>query len=259
MTLLFIAALAVTPLNWLEEAAAAEKIQAAQRTPYVYRERQSNWMLDGKAQKKKEAPSFTRVYEHIFLEGAPYRQLIERNGKPISGADLVKRDAARQKEAASRRQDRKLRKPFLHGTRNVRLGKLDELAPAYDWKLAGEETIAGSPCTVLEAEPNGVADTARHKELQSYRQRLWIHRDLKILVQRRIEVVGPDSEILPGSVLTFRWSLLPDGGGTWFETEHEINFASKIFGVKKLLGMQRHEFYEYRRFQVESTITAEPR
>ena len=233
MTLFLMTALALTPANWLDDAAAAEKLQTGLRVPYVYRERQMNWNLDAKGQKKKDAPDVTRVYEHIFLEGAPYKQLIERNGKPLTGAELAKRDEARQKEATRRQEERRAKKPFLPGNRTVRLGKLEELAAAYHLKLAAEEEVNGFPCVVIEAEPNGLADTPGNKELQSYRQRLWIHRDLKVLVQRRAEVIGPDSEILTGSILTFRWAPLPES--------------------------QRHEFTGYRRFQVESTITAEPR
>lgn len=257
MTFLWLAALAISPQALIDEAAQVEKTQATQRIPYVYRERQTNWSLDAKGQKKDEKPT-VRVYEYIFLEGAPYRQLIERNGKPLSGEELGKREEARKKEAARRQEQRRLRKPFLPGTRRVRLGKLEDLAQVYHLKDAGEEMVGDIPCLVIDAEPNGTADTPPRKELQSYRQRLWIHRDLKLLVQRRAEVIGPDSEILPGSVITFRWAPLADSGGTWFETAFDIDFGAKIFGVKKARGLQRHEFYDYRRFQVESSITAEP-
>ena len=80
-----------------------------------------------------------------------------------------------------------------------------------------------------------------------------------MLVQRRAEVIGPDSEILAGSILTFHWAPLLESNGTWFESQHEIHFGTQIFGVRKARGIQWHEFTGYRRFQVESTITAEPR
>ena len=118
-------------------------------------------------------------------------------------------------------------------------------------------------CDSDERERRGAPDLVRaesapSRELQSYRQRIWIHRDLKVLVQRAVEVIGPDSEILPGSVLTFRWAPLPESDGIWFETGHEFNFGSTVYGVRKIRGIQRHEFYDYRRFQVESSITVEP-
>lgn len=255
-TLLFaVMLLAGSPASWLRDAAAAEKEQAAKRAPYVYRERQLNWHLDAKG--RKEEPAVTRVYEHVFLEGAPYKQLIERNGKPLSGAELTKREAARKKEAAVRREDRRLRKPFLPGSRNVRLGQLEELESAYTLKVSGEELVGEHPCVVIEAEPNGVTDTVRRKELQSYRQRLWIHRDLKILVKRRAEVIGPDSEILRGSTILFRWTPLAGEGGTWFAKRGEIDFGATLFRVKTERGLQIHEYFDYRRFQVESTITSD--
>ena len=137
---------------------------------------------------------------------------------------------------------------------------MEELELAYTLKMAGEELIGEYPCIVIEAEPNGLTDTVRRRELQSYRQRIWIHRDLKILVQRRVEVIGPDSEILAGSIILFHWAPLADGAGAWFETRHEIDFGATVFGVKKQRGLQIHEFFDYRRFQVESTITSdEPR
>lgn len=257
-TLLFASIfLAGSPASWLQDAVAAEKEQATKHAPYVYRERQIYWHLDAQGRKKKEEPAVTRIYEHIFLEGAPYKQLIERNGKPLSGAELTKREAAQKKEAAVRRKDRRLRKPFLPGNRNVRLGQLEERESAYTLKAMGEELVGEYPCVVIAAEPNGVTGTVRQKELQSYRQRLWIHRDLTILVQRRVEVIGPDAEILPGSIILFRWAPVADSGGAWFETRREFNFGATLFGVKKERGLQIHEYFDFRRFQVESTITAD--
>lgn len=257
MTWLLLASLyaASTPETWLQEAAASEKELAAKRASYVYRERQSNWALDAQGRKKKEKAS-TKVYEHIFLEGAPYRQLIERDGKPISGSELEKREAARKKEAAIRQDNRRARKPFLPGTRHIRAGSLPEVAGASTAKLVGEEMVDGHPCVLIETEPNGKVDTPRNKELQSYRQRFWIHRDLKVLVRRRVEVIGPDAEITLGSILTHQRAPL-EGTGIWFENRSEIDFGATVFGVKKLRGLQVHEFFDYRRFQVESTITME--
>ncbi len=258
MTWLLLAALysASTPESWLQEAAAAERQQTAKRAPFVYRERQSNWMLDGLGRQKKDEAGNTKVYEHIFLEGAPYRQLIERDGKPIRGSELAKREAARKKEAAVRQENRRARKPFLPGNRNVRVGNLEEVAASNTLKLAGEEVVDGHPCVLIEAEPNGRMDTPRNKELQSYRQRFWIHRELKVLVRRRIEVIGPDSEIALGSILMHHSAPLAETE-IWFANRSQIDFGATLFGVKKVRGLQIHEFFDYRRFQVESTITAE--
>ena len=80
-------------------------------------------------------------------------------------------------------------------------------------------------------------------------------------MQRRVEVIGPDSEILPGSIILFRWapvaSGVADSGGAWFETQREFNFGATLFGVKKERGLQIHEYFDFRRFQAESTITVD--
>lgn len=240
------------PAALLREAAAEEIRQEALRAPFVYRERQRNWSVEKAGKKKSDRPWLERVYEHIFLEGEPYKQLIEKNGQPIAGAERQKQESARQAEAARRRESRKLRRPFLPGTRRIQMGTLSELAEAYHLKDAGEEVVDGIACRMIDAEPNGRKDTPRNQELQSYRQRLWIATEGKQLVKRRVEVFGPDSEILPSSVITFTWAPLD---GVWFEKRREIEFGAKVFRVRTNRGLQIHEYYDYRRFAVESTIT----
>ena len=251
-TFLVLALLAVDPETLIRAAAEEDKRQEELRSPFVFRERQRNWNVD-KSGRRGEKPWVERIYEHIFLEGLPYKQLIEKNGKAIVGAERQRLASAREQEAARRRENRKLRKPFLPGTRNIRMGTLAELPEAYVLKSSGEETVEGAVCDILEAEPNGRKETERLRELQSYRQRLWIAREKRVLVRRRVEVIGPDSEVLPGSIITFEWS--PREEGIWFEKKREIEFGAKIFKVRTSRGYQLHEYFDYRRFAVESTIT----
>lgn len=89
--------------------------------------------------------------------------------------------------------------------------------------------------------------------MQAYNQRLWIHRDLHVVVRREVDV-DAGAELEPGSRLRFQYAPQAEGG-VWFETEREITFSAKMLGVAKSRGFQRHESYGNRRFQVESTIT----
>lgn len=260
MTSIFLLLLALDrdPVALVADATVAEKAQETLRQPFVYRERQRNWKLNDAGQKEREAPWLDRIFEHIFLEGQPYKQLLESSGKPLSGADLVKREASRKQEAArrlvARREEKAGGKRFLPGTRNVRMGKIGELAEAYNLKFLGEELIDGRLADKILAEPNGQAETPRKKEFQSYRQTLWIDQATRVVAKRQVEVIGPDSETLPGTIITLYFAPV-EGQDIWFEHRSTLDFGVQSFGILKQRGLQIHEFYGFRQFQVESTLT----
>lgn len=239
-------------------AARAEAGQEKLRARYVYRERTTNWELDEKGRRKSGKPR-TALYEHIFVEGAPYRQIIERNGKALTEAEQARVAEARKKEAEQRRKARRSGRLFP-GTRNVRLGTPGQLLEHCDVRVTGREEIEGLPVWMVEVAPREGRTGRREEpggEISAYRQTLWIHADEHVVVRRRATVVSGESEILPGSVLDFRYAR-PAGQEVWFPLRHEITFAARSLGVLTGRGLQEHEFFDFRRFDVESTITLEP-
>lgn len=245
-------ALAAAPdaVALLEKVDAAEKQQDALRRSYVFRERQTNWDVDKNGQ-QGEKPDRVRVFEHIYLEGSLYRQLLEQNGRPLSASEIKKRDDARQKEAAKRRSRGKA--GLLSRTRNIRAGAMGELAQLYRLTVVGEETLAGHLCWKVEAEPKGDVSTPRQKEANAYRQRLWIHQTEHVLVRRELDVIGPGAEIEPGGELRADFARQPETG-VWFPTKQIIKFSAKFAGVARSRGLQEQEFYGHQRFQAESTL-----
>jgi hypothetical protein len=234
---------------------AAEAAQEGMRARYVYRERVTNRDVDERGNLTSGAPRVS-VYEHIFLEGAPYRQLVERNGKPLSGAEQAKRAKARQEEA-KRRQEARRRGRFLPGTRNVRLGKAMELLEHCDARIRGEEAVDGHPTWVVEVTPRAGRTGRRDEpggEISAYRQTLWVHQREMVVVRREATVLTEESEILPGSVLTFQFAK-PEGQEVWFPARNLLTFGARNFGVRTYRGRQEHEYSDFRRFDVESTIT----
>lgn len=93
LPLLFLLSANPEAVGRLKETAAAEEQQDKLSQSYVFQERQTNWSLEKNGERKAE-PWAVRVYEHIFLEGALYRQLVERNGKPLNEKEMQKRDEA---------------------------------------------------------------------------------------------------------------------------------------------------------------------
>lgn len=242
----------------LAAAARAEAGQESLRSNYVFRERTTNWDLDEKGQRKKGKPR-TTLHEYIFLEGAPYRLLIERNGKPLPEAEKARVSKQRTQEAEKRRQARRSGR-LLPGIRTVRLGAPDHLAQHCNARVTGREELDGHPVWVVEVTPRE-GRTGRPNEpggeLSAYSQTLWIHAEENVVVRRKATVLSGESEILPGSVLDFRYSR-PAGQEVWFPSRHEITFAARIMGVFTDRGLQQHEFFDFRKFDVESTITVEP-
>lgn len=239
----------------LSAAAEAEAAQEQLRSRYVYKERRTNWDLDEQGRRKSGEPR-SAVYEHIFLEGAPFRQMVERNGKPLSEAEKTRQAQARQAEA-KRRRDARRTKRFLPGTRSVELGKLNELWEHCETRVEGTAELDGQPVWVVEVAPRAGRTGKRGEpggEISAYRQTLWIHRDEKVVVRRLATVVSGESEILMGSVLDFRFQR-PAGQEVWFPSKSELTFRAKNYGMLTYRGFQEHEFWGFQKFDVESTIT----
>ncbi len=255
LVLLALAASSLSPVEIIERAAKAEATQRKLRERYVYRERLTFQPLDKRGQPSSDKPRIT-VYEHIFLEGSPYRLLVERNGQPLSEKERDQVEKEKRAEAQRRQQERRKGRRFFPGTRHADLGNLQDLPEFAMLSLAGEEMVEGIPVYAIDAEPRS-SGPEKLSEPRRYRQRLWIHREEFVVVRRDAEMIAPGGEIDPGSKLSLRFAKEAQRG-VWFARRYEVNFIATMLGVKKQRGLQQHEFFDFREFNVESTITPLP-
>jgi hypothetical protein len=117
------------------------------RDEYTYTERDEDRRLDPNGSVKSDD---AKVIQVTFVNGAPFEQLMEHNGRPPS--------AEEQRESAKDRDKLKHETPQEQA---IRLGKeedngsfLREVLEAFDFQLIGEETVEGRPAYVLQAAPH---------------------------------------------------------------------------------------------------------
>lgn len=211
-------ALLASALEVLRLVVSAEAEQDKMRERYAYREVQEN------------LPRI-KVFDVIFLEGAPYRRLIEKNGKLLTGKEQKAVVEDMKKTVAERRASRNRGRVFTRYF-TMRIDKLENLETTHELSIEGDHL------------------TALPKAGNAYRHEMWIDPETHVILRHEIEVVGPGSELKPGTIVRRQFSR--EGDSAYLlrrnEVDYKVTFAS---------GKQVHIYTNYKKFDVESTITFE--
>ena len=88
-------------------------------------------------------------------------------------------------------------------------------------------------------------------ELLCYRQTFWLDQEEMAVTGRRAEVVRVGADLKPGSVMEERRTR-EGADGPWMARKMWVRFET-AWGK----GYQVHDYSDYKRFAVESTITVE--
>ena len=89
------------------------------------------------------------------------------------------------------------------------------------------------------------------RELLCYRQTFWLDQEEMAVTGRRAEVVRVGADLKPGSVMEERRTR-EGADGPWMARKMWVRFETA-----RGKGYQVHEYSDYKRFAVESTITVE--
>ena len=237
--------LAVEPAAILQRADEVDRQQEELRRSYVYRELQTTWNnLEGTGKSR------SGLFENLFVEGLRYRKRLERNGKPLSSKEQREVDEAMQRTAAERRAERRrANKGLFSRVYNLRYGNVGEVATVSDCSVVGEE--AGSWVIRCEPKVGFVGTTKEERELLCYRQTFWIDQKQMAVTGRRAEVIREGADLKPGTVMEERRTREGEEG-PWVARKMWIRFHAP-----RGKGYQVHEYSDYKRFAVESTITVE--
>ena len=146
---------------------------------YTYVESVEEHKLNGKG----EVGSIEkRTYDVLEVYSEQVRRLTSKDGKPLSAKDAAKEDEKIQKIIDKRKNE-------SDGDREKRLKKeekereddrrfVSEVADAYNFKLAGMETLDGRETYVIDADPRPgfEAKSREAKILPKFKFRVWIDR-----------------------------------------------------------------------------------
>ncbi len=215
------------------------------RDGYVYMERDEDRRLDSEGKVQSENIDVTRM---TLVNGIRFEQLMEHNGQVPSAEDQKKsaQDAEKLKHETPEEQAERLRKDqenrsFLH-----------VLLEAFDFRLVGEETLAGRSTYVLEAVPHpGYHASGKYGKLLSRVQgKLWVDKQDFGWVKIDGEVTQSFSmglfvaRVQRGSHIVLEQTCL--GDAVWAPKRLEVRASAKILFLKSLELDRILTYSEYR-------------
>jgi hypothetical protein len=174
--------------------------------------------VEREVQSKREAAPTIKSYQVLVIEGSPYHRLIGVDDKPLSPGEQAEEDRKMQIEADKRRKEtekeQKKRMAKYLRERNRENDMMREMADAFQFRLAGEESVNGHECWVLDTSPNPNYEPKDRegRVLTGMTGRLWIDKNSNQWVKARAEVVKP---------VSFFGFLAKVGPGTRFVLEQE--------------------------------------
>lgn len=147
---------------------------------YTFIQREEQHKLDGKGQVKSTE---TKTSEIMELYGEPVERLVAKDDKPLSDKDAKKEEDKIQKVIEKRKneseEDRKKREAKEEKERGENRQFVREVADAYNFRIAGIESLAGRDTYVIDGEPKPgyQAHLKEAKILPKFRFRAWIDKD----------------------------------------------------------------------------------
>ena len=179
-----------------------------------------------------------KTYRVMMLDGSPYNKLIAQNGEPLSPAETSAEDSKLQKETAKRRHET----PGQHQQRVAAYTRerrqdnalLQQMIDAMDYRLAGEDTVDGRRCFVLEGTPKaGYRPISREtKVLKGMRGKMWIDEQQYQWVKVEAEVFRPVefglfiAKVEPGTKFTLEQA--PVRGGLWLPSHFTMQVKARV-------------------------------
>ncbi|HKE26084.1 MAG TPA: hypothetical protein VKB88_27195 [Bryobacteraceae bacterium] len=202
----------------------------------------------------KHGRKTVRTYQVLMLDGSPYNKLVKINDEPLSAPAAAAEDGKLQKEIARRRQGSSAatekRIAEYQSERRQDHALMAQMAHAFDYQLAGEETIDGRRCYVLDATPRpGYQPVSRDtKVLQGMRGRLWIDTTDYQWVKVQAEVFRPVTfglfiaHVEPGTEFTLEQQ--PVSPDLWLPVHFSVRVDAKIlFASRHSLDDETYSSY----------------
>jgi DNA-binding transcriptional MerR regulator len=215
------------------------------RDHYLYTERDEDRRLDSDGRVKSEDVDVSKI---IFVNEAPFEQLVERNGRPPSPeeqrkqaeqVDKLKRETPQERVARLRQQQEN--RSFIR-----------EVPEGFDFQLVGEEVVNRRPAYVLRATPRaGYRARGTYGKLMSKVEgKLWVDKQDFGWVKVDGEVTQPFSmglflaRVLRGSHITMEQTRFEDG--VWMPNRIEMQASARIlfvksYGINRILAYSHYQ------------------
>jgi len=179
------------PKNIIRRSVEAIKSDWSQAPGFSFEERD--------VETKHNARPIVRTYEVLMIDGSPYNRVTAIDDHPLSSGDRAEEERKLRVEMRRRQREsnheRARRVAKYEKERRRDQAMLMDMVDAFDFQPAGEETVNGHDCWILDAQPKrGYQPTDREtKVLAGMRGRLWIDKNQNQWVRVKAEVFKPVS------------------------------------------------------------------
>jgi hypothetical protein len=229
----------IAPIKSSASQIIGSSIEATERqwqTPlhYTYLERDENRRRDSAGHVKSQDVDVSRT---ILVNGVPFDQLVEHNGRPPSSGEEWKQKAKLDK---LKRETPEARAQLLRTQEEETASIVREVPKAFDFQLVGEEVVNGRPAYVLQATPHlGYHAQGKYASMfPNVAGKLWVDKQDLGWIKVAGQVIHPFSmgvflvRLLGGSQIKMEQTRVNDG--IWMPERVEVQAVAKIFFVKSL-------------------------
>ena len=235
--------------------------ELAKNYTYIERVHFREFDDDGKVKRERR-----RAHEVMNLYGQVYRKLVERDNTPLppdeARLEEVKLDhtlAERRSESPDKRQKRLA--DFDRDRQKTR-AVVQEIPDAFDFRLIGSEVIDGRDNWVIDAMPHPGyrAKDWRARMFAKFHGRLWIDKAEFQWTRCKAEAIDTFSlylflaRVYKGSRLEIEQRKVNDE--IWMPKDVYAYFSTRFALIKKLVGDERIEYRNYRRFSADSRVVS---
>ena len=230
---------------------------------YTYLERDEEHQLSGKGEVKRIE---VKTYEVMELYGEQVQRLIEKGDKPLDAKDTAREEEKIQKVMDKRKneseENRRKREQKEEKEREQDRQFVREVADAYNFHLAGSESLAGRDAWVIDAEPRpGYEPHIKDaKFLPKFRFRAWIDKSDAQWAKLDIECIDTVSvglflaRIHRGSRIAIEQIRINDE--VWLPQHVAVKVDARLALLKEYNVEVEQTFRDYKKFRATTKILA---
>jgi Skp family chaperone for outer membrane proteins len=228
---------------------------------YTYLQREETHRLDGKG---RVTSTEIKTSEIMEIYGEQIERLLSKDDKPLSEKDTRKEEEKIQKLIEKRKnesaEDRKKREEREEKDREEGRKFVTEVADAYNFRLAGIESLEGRATYVIDAEPlPGYKPHMKEaKLLTKIRGRMWIDKDESQLTKFDIQCIDTISyglflaRIHKGTRIVYQQTRVNDE--VWLPQQVALKLDARVALLKEFNIDDNVTYHDYKKFRADTRI-----
>ncbi len=239
----------------------AEDLTDSQAVNYTYRSAETIKELDGKGVARTTKNT---VHEVLYIGGARFNHLIEKDGKPLTGIDAKNEQDRLDKAVADAAKltdaERAKRREAEIAKRKKNFEERNNVPNAYDWTFLREEKLNGRDTYVVHASPRKEFNGKNANLLRNLEGDLWIDKATLHWVKVDAHALGNFSiglflaRVGKDSQIHFETQRINDE--VWLPKSVAVRADARLLLFKKLNIEQEAHFSGYKRYSTDSRIVS---